>query len=262
MSTSVNVKTLFGNAVAEGSLSAAAVAALDVDDIGAQIQAGLGVPVDDVKASEVLLLSVLVDDTGSIRGAGNEQAVRDGYNLVLQALTDSKQSDGILVHARYLSGNILTPYTLLSEAPKMDATNYSAFLGHTPLYDQSLVFLGTVLAKAQEFVQNGVPVRTVTLIITDGADNSSKKGAAAIAKVVKDMGLAEMHIIAGMGIDDGYTKFREVFEKMGLSPSLILTPGNDPSSIRREFQVFSRSAVRASQSAKSFSQVAAGGFGK
>ena len=262
MSTSVNVKNLFGNALAEGSLSAASIAALDVEDIGAQIQAGLGVPVDDVKASEVLLLSIIVDDTGSIRGGGGEQAVRDGHNLVLQALTDTKQSDGILVHVRYLSGNVLTPYTFLSAAPKMDATNYTAYLGHTPLYDQTLIFLGTVMAKAQEFTNNGVPVRTVTLIITDGGDNSSKKGAAAVAKVVKDMTMAEMHIIAGMGIDDGYTNFREVFAKMGLSPNLILVPSNDPSSIRREFQVFSRSAVRASQSAKSFSQVAAGGFGK
>lgn len=262
MSTSVNVSSLFGNAVAEGSLSAGAVAALDVDDIGAQIQAGLGVPVDDVKASEVLLLSILVDDSGSIACGGNEQAVRDGYNMVLQALSDSKQSEGVLVHTRYLSDNVLTPYTLLSEAPKMDNSNYSAHFNHTPLYDQSLVFLGTVLAKAQEFINNGVPVRTVTLIITDGADNSSRKGATAVAKVVKDMAMAETHIIAGMGINDGYTNFQTVFQQMGLLPSLILTPSNDPSSIRREFQVFSRSAVRASQSAKSFSQVAAGGFGQ
>jgi hypothetical protein len=41
----------------------------------------------------------------------------------------------------------------------------------------------------------------------------------------------------------------------------ILTPGSDVSPIRRAFQVFSQSAVRASQSAAHFGQAVLGGFG-
>jgi hypothetical protein len=41
----------------------------------------------------------------------------------------------------------------------------------------------------------------------------------------------------------------------------ILTPGNDVSQRRRAFQVFSRSAVRTSQSATHFGQAVLGGFG-
>jgi len=52
-----------------------------------------------------------------------------------------------------------------------------------------------------------------------------------------------------------------VFREMGIEDQWILTPGNDGSQIRRAFQVFSQSAVRASQSAAHFGQAVLGGFG-
>src|SRR5215471_21053208 len=90
------VSQLFAEAHAEGILSPASMQTLTVVDLGAQIQAGLGISVDDVQASEVVLLSIMPDDSGSIRHAGNEQAVREGHNLVLDALATSKHRDGIL----------------------------------------------------------------------------------------------------------------------------------------------------------------------
>ncbi len=71
----------------------------------------------------------------------------------------------------------------------------------------------------------------------------------------------ENHIVAAMGIDDGSTDFRKVFSDMGIPDEWILTPGNTESEIRKAFQLFSQSAVRASQNAASFSQTAMGGFG-
>jgi hypothetical protein len=130
----------------------------------------------------------------------------------------------------------------------MDRQNYQPNKG-TPLYDQTVVLLGTVLAKAQDFADNGVPVRTVTLIITDGADcHSLRSQAKDVSLIVKDMLKAENHIIAGMGIDDGSTDFRRVFQEMGISDRWMLTPSNSETEIRQAFQVFSQSAVRVSQS--------------
>ena len=119
------------------------------------------------------------------------------------------------------------------------------------------ILLGTVLAKAQEFEDNGVPVRTVTLIITDGADMHSQKATAkTVRSLVNDMLQTENHIIAAMGIDDGgQTDFRQVFQKMGIRDEWILTPGNSQKEIRQAFQVFSQSAVQISKSAS------LGGFG-
>ncbi|MGE5660154.1 MAG: hypothetical protein ACM37W_26490 [Actinomycetota bacterium] len=256
-----NLNNLFQTAHEEGLLSAASLQALNVIDIGAQIQAGLGVNVDDVATSEVVLVTIMPDDSGSIQYANNAQAVREGHNAILDALATSQQQDNILIHNRYLNGHVLYPYCQLSQAVRMDRHNYHPDQG-TPLYDQTVILLGTVLAKSQEFADNGVPVRTVTLIITDGADESSvRANAQTVSSLVKDMLMSENHIIAAMGIDDSHTDFHQVFREMGIQEDWILTPGKSATEIRKAFQVFSQSAVRASQGAVGFSQAALGGFG-
>ncbi len=255
MSKDKKVTKLLEDAHAQGALSKASLVTLDVVDVGAQIQAGLGVTIDDVAASEVVLVTMMPDDSQSIAHAHNVDAVRDGHNLVLEALRGSKQSGEVLAHTRYLNGFVLTPYTALDHALTMTPTNYAP-CGATPLYDQTAVVLGTVIAKAQELAQAGIAVRTVTLIITDGADYGSRRCKPAdVAALVADMLAQENHIVAAMGISDGATDFRAVFRSMGIPDAWILTPGNSSTEIRRAFNVFSQSAVRASQGAQ------VGGFG-
>ncbi len=257
----IDVEQLFGEAEEQGWISKEAAGVLGVvPDIGAQIQAGLGVRVDDIPSSEVVLVTMLIDDSGSINSAGNEQVVRDGHNLVIDALLKSKQQENILVHVRYLNGKVLYPYCSLGQVTRMDRRNYLA-TGGTPLYDQSIVVLGTVLTKTMEFASNGVPVRSVTLIITDGLDQHSTSATAShVAKVVAEMLKMENHIIAAMGIDDGGTDYRKVFRAMGLRDEWVLTPANTPQEIRRAFNLFSQSATQASQSSQSFGLTSAGGF--
>ncbi len=253
-------KELLRAAQEDGQISAAGMKALDLIDPGAQIQAALGVCVDDVHASEVVLCTMLADDSGSIRFSGNAQVVRDGHNLVLEALGRSQQRDGILCHTRYLNGKVLFPYRPLPGAPRMDTANYDPN-GSTPLYDQTMALLGTVLAKAQEFSSSGVAVRTISLIITDGADEHSQRARPRdVAAVMEDLHRGEGHIVAAMGIADGRTDFRRVFREMGIPDRWILTPGNTQEEVRRAFLVFSQSAVRASQSTLGFTQAALGGL--
>jgi hypothetical protein len=249
------VKKLLEDAHGTGALSAKSLQTLDVVDVGAQIQAGLGCTVDDVASSEVVLVTMMPDDSQSISQGGNVDAVRDGHNYVLEALEKSKQAGEVLAHTRYLNGHILCAYTALDNAVKMTKQNYNPHLG-TPLYDQTAVMLGTVIAKSQELSQAGIAVRTVTLIITDGADYGSTRCKAKDVKaIVDDMLAQENHIVAAMGIDDGATDFRAVFQSMGIPDRWILTPTNSGTEIRRAFAVFSQSAVRASQGMQ------LGGFG-
>lgn len=260
MSQTPDLNQLFQTAQNEGLLSNESFSALNVLDIGAQIQAGLGISVDDVMASEVVLVTLMPDDSGSIRFSGNAAVVAAGHNTVLDALASSNQKENILAHTRYLNGHVLFPYCPVAQAIRMDNHNYNPNQG-TPLYEQTVVLLGTVLAKAQEFSDNGVPVRTVTLLITDGADEHSQKATAkTVRSLVQDMLMAENHIIAAMGIDDGRTNFHQVFQEMGIRDEWTLTPGNSQKDIRSAFQVFSQSAVRASQSAGNFGQTSLGGF--
>lgn len=256
---SQTAQDLFGSAQDDGNIGAGAFAVLNVPDVGAQIQGALGISMDDVTASEVVLASMLVDDSGSISSAGNEQVVRDGVNIVLEALAKTKQADGILAMIQYLNGTTLAPYDFIAKTPRLDAQNYRA-TGGTPLYDKSVEMLAAVIAKTQESLDQGVPCRSVTLIVSDGDDVCSRRNTAKdVAQVVKDMLKAENHIVAALGIDDGSTNFRQVFTEMGIRDEWILTPANDTSEIRRAFQMFSQSAVRASQAAN-FSTTATGGF--
>lgn len=234
---------LLSTAHRQGALSASSAATLDVLDLGAQIQAGLGVAVDDIAASEVVLVTMMPDDSSSIASAGNVAAVRDGHNLVLDALNRSRQSGDVFVHTRYLNGHVLYPYVGLTDAVVMDDHNYRPGLG-TPLYDQTMVLLATVLAKSTELASAGVPVRTVTLLITDGADYGSQRATAKdVRALVTDLLAQENHVVAAMGISDGSTDFRAVFREMGIPDRWILTPGNSASEIRKAFQVFSQSAA-------------------
>ncbi|MDM8540925.1 hypothetical protein QUF90_07535 [Desulfococcaceae bacterium HSG9] len=258
---SQKINELFQNARDDGLITQNSMNALTVADIGAQIQNALGVSVDDVQASEAVLVTMMPDDSGSIRFNGNSQVVRDGHNTALDALLASGQKDNILVHTRYLNGKVLYPYTSLANTKRMDRRNYNPNEG-TPLYDQTIVLLGTVLAKAQDFADNGLHVRTVTLIITDGSDQHSVRAKASDVKALTDDMLAtEDHIIAAMGIDDGLTDFNQVFTDMGIRDEWILTPGNSASEIRSAFNLFSQSAVRASQSVGGFGNASMGGFG-
>lgn len=260
-SKSADVAALLSSAQGSGLLTDGAAGALQIADIGEQIAAAMGAPAMDTQSGEVVLVQLLIDDSGSIRYVtGNTEAVREGHNTILDALGGAKVGDGIQTHCRYLNGTILYPYVALANAVRMTQRNYNPN-GGTPLYDQSIALLATLIAKVADFENNGIPTRTVTAIVTDGADSGSNASAADVAKMVRPLLKKETHIICGVGIDDGNTNFEQVFGEMGIQKEWILTPGNSPSEIRKAFAMVSKSAQRASQSAGSFSKTAAGGFG-
>lgn len=256
----IDVNALFQSAVADGSISPGTAKVITAANLGSTIEANLGIKVENVKASEVVLVNLLVDDSGSVEAAGNSQAIREGMNGVLDAIMGAKKRDDVLVYVEFLNKGLVQPYVLLPQAARYDATNYRP-RGETPLYKKAVEFLGTVLAKSQEFALAGVPCRTISLIATDGGDNASGRTKAADVKaIVSDMLKAETHLIFGFGISDGYTDFEEVFRKMGAKKEFVLISASDGKEIREKLQLFSQSAVRASQNAASFSKVAGAGF--
>lgn len=252
-----NINNLFQSARDDGTISSQSLNALMVADVGAQIQNSLGMSVDDVTASEVMLVSILLDDSISMKN--HKQAAIDGYNLFIDAINDSKQQSNVLVHTRFLNGKIFYPYTLIENAKRLDGRNYRLG-GGTPLYEQSVVLLGTALAKSLEFYDNNTAYRTINLIITDGVNNGPGT-ADDVLPFVKDMLSFENHIVSAMGIDDGYTDFRQIFKKMGLKNEWILTSADTPSAIRQAFLLASQTAARMTQSVVQFKAGSAGGFG-
>ncbi len=214
--------------------------------------------------SDIILVTVMPDDSYSMKYAGNIQAVIDGHNGVIRALEKARREDrdSILFRTQYLNGFVLNDWTRLRLAKHMDNTNYDPD-GITPLYDNTVALLASIMAKKPEDDTDGTEVRSGTLIITDAADIGSKKCTADdVRKIVESMLLEKMHIVSFMGISDGETDFRAVAKSMGIQEKWILTPDNDGQSIRRAFNTFSNAMGQASQTARAFDQRIGGGFVK
>ena len=257
---SSSAAALLQSATDTGVLSAATARMIQVPDLGQRVQEALGMPAGQYTNSEVTLVATMIDDSGSIRMSGQSQTMRDGHNHVLAALNGAKSAGNILIHGRLLNGGILYPYGPLDAAVEMTPQNYNPDKG-TPLYDETVIFLSAVAAKYQEFTDQGIDARCVSLIMTDGADEHSRLHTAVdCQRLIIDLLKTEHHIIAAMGINNGSTDFRRVFQEMGILDEWVLTPGNTDKEIRAAFRAFSQSAVRASQGAQSFSKAAGGGF--
>lgn len=284
MSSVADAQSLFAQAHEDDVLGLEAMQSLgNIPDLGARINDALGVPADQLQSSEVVLVSIMADDSGSISASGLTEAIRDGHNAVIEALVDSKSNTAIQFYSRLLNGQLIQSYGPIDSANRLDDVNYNPRLG-TPLFDGTIEFLGAVMAKAQEYADNGIPCRTVSLIQTDGFDMHSRSTARNVEPLIRDMRKQETHIVCGFGVEDAHggfgsgtsnvpTTFREVFKSMGIADEWIMeatkrkpdgsmrTPEEFKSEVRRMFQVFSQSAIRASQNAASFSQQALGGLG-
>lgn len=261
---SQSVHQLLKTAADRGNLSRISSQLLANADLGQQIQMGMGTPIDAVTASEVVILMQLIDDSGSIRFVpGNTEAVREGSNGAIEALQKTKQAQAgsIFAALRFLNGTVLYDIRPIVGAELLTPSNFNP-VGGTPLYDQTMVLCGTAIAKTQEYQSKGVSVRTISLIVTDGDDLHSQHSIQDCASVVTDLLKSEMHIVAAIGITDGKTDFRRIFQEMGIPDQWILTPQKNPTEIRKAFAMASQSAVRASQGSASFSQTAMGGFAK
>lgn len=241
-------------AYAEGGISEASKdALLAVPDIGREIGASLGI---SGQAGELLLVTILADDSESIGYQASE--VRQGHTLMLEALGGGFATE-VLVHTRLLSGGVLSPYKQLSEAARLTGANYSASAGSTPLYAQSVITLGSVMAKAREEEAAGRRVRTFTLIITDGEDNASlATTATAVRHLVTDMlEFATNHIVAGMGIGDPDV-FRRILRGMGIPAAWIFTPSSSVDELRAVFKTVADSLELAATSESGFLQLTSG----
>ncbi len=262
---SQTAQQLLNASLAEGTFNQNSLNILTNNNLQTTITNALGVDPNIISSSEVVLIAELLDNSGSMSHLVTEAV--QGCNLIDQALLDSKQSSGILKHVRLLNGGQVHPFAELEHAPRMTAKEYH-ITGATPLYREIITILGVVGAKVTSFSQIGVPARCVTVILTDGANYDPGMSASEERRVrddckilIDDLLRQENHIIIAVGIDDGSTDFKKVFMDIGVPEKWILTPGNTESEVRKAFQVVSRSTVRASQTAGSFSQTVAAGLG-
>jgi hypothetical protein len=244
-----------------GALSKESADALTTRETVLDISKGLG---ETTSSPEVLLVSILVDDSTSI--AINIGEICFGYDQMLQALRAEPFTADVQVHTRALNRGVISPYVSLAKIRSLTDQGYSGsrLVSETPLYLQSLLTLGTVMTKAQEEEDRGAKIRTFTLIITDGEDNTlGETTAAHVRAVVTDMlEFSTNNIVAGMGVGERRSvDFRQVFRSMGIPERWIFTPGTSIEELRAVFREIAETLCLAASSETEFLQLVAGSGG-
>ena len=240
--------TLITSATSKGVLSAAS-SSLITGNLGNLVLSGAaGKDLEDIDASEVTLVTVLIDASTSIQTRALEVSVREGQNALLDAFAGAKERDAVLLACWTFNQTqkVVHSYVPVGDATRLDANTYRA-LGSTALYDTWCAALSANVAYAQRLRDGGTPARSVVIVVTDGEDVGSTRTAADCARLSHDLLASELFTLALVGVGTD-VNFENVARAMGVPAGCVLWEKDaTPANLRRAFQLVSRSAVRASQ---------------
>jgi len=187
--------------------------------------------------------SIFSDESGGIFSwTDKAQSIVTGHNELLKGMMEGPERNRALLQTRYLNGQMLNPFSPLAFAQPMTTKNYFGDPSGTPLYAQTFITLGAVLAKTEELTANGATARSATLIMTDGqpTDNSVTLRAQ-LSRLIGEMKEVGDHVVAGMGIGPE-SLYRSTFIDMGLDPGFIYT-ANSRDEILEAFRMFGKAAL-------------------
>lgn len=242
------VQNLLGSASQAGTLSAATTQLL-TGNLGAVVIAGAaGKDAEEITASDVTLVTLLVDGSSSIHERGLEDAVREGQNLLVDALGESRERDSILLALWTFNDDVrvVHAYVGLDDATRLDERTYAG-LGCTRLYDTWCDALAANVAYAQRLRDAGTPCKSVVVVVTDGEDVGSRRRAADCARISRDLLASEQFTLAFVGVGAA-VDFHAVARSMGVPDDCVAVQAQaTPQAIRKVFRMVSQSAIRASQ---------------
>ncbi len=243
----VGLSSLFASASALGTIGAAS-AQIITGNLGAVVIAGAaGKDAEDIVASDVTLVTLLVDASSSINCSGLEDAVREGQNLLVDALGQSRDKDAVLMALWTFNDElrVVHSYVGLDDVTRFDTKSYHA-VGGTRLYDTWCDALASNVAYAQRLRDSGTPCKSVVVVITDGADCGSSRRASDCASLSRDLLASEQFTLAFVGV--GTTDFQTVARSMGIPDACVAVQSQaTPAAMRKVFRLVSQSAIRASQ---------------
>ena len=239
---------LFASASAAGTITPQTSALLG-GHLGAVVIAGAaGIDLEDIAASDVTLVTVLIDASSSIASRGLEDAVRQGQQALLDAFVASKEKESILMALWTFNDELRVhhSYVAVDDATRLCPRNYAG-VGATRLYDTWCDALAANVAYAQRLRDGGTPCRSIVVVITDGEDCGSRRSARDCAKISRDLLASEQFVLAFVGVGDD-VNFHAVAKSMGVpKTSIAVQKDATPTTLRQLFHMVSQSAIRASR---------------
>lgn len=218
-------------------------------NLGAVVIAGAaGKAAEDIVASDVLLVTLLVDASSSIHARGLEDAVREGANMLVDSLAATRERDSVLMALWTFNDDtrVVHSYVGLDDVTRLDKTNYAG-VGCTRLFDTWCDALTANVVYAQRLRDSGTPCKSIVVVVTDGEDVGSKRRAADCKRVSEQLLASEQFTLAFVGVGND-VDFHKVAKDMGVPDGCVSVQAQaTPSAIRKVFRMVSQSAVRASQ---------------
>ena len=242
------LEDLLKSAVGAGVLSPATGSML-TGHLGNVVIAGAaGTAMEDIEATDVTLVTILIDASSSIAFAKLEQAVREGEKELLSAFAGSREKEKILVALWTFNDqvNVVHSYVPVDDATRLDEKSYRG-TGYTRLYDAWCDALAANVAYAQQLRDSGTPVKSVVVVITDGDDTGSSRKPKHCKALSDDLLASEQFVLAFVGVGSE-ASFRRIARSMGVPDDCVeVQQQATPQTLRQVFQMVSRSAIRASQ---------------
>lgn len=169
--------------------------------------------IDELEASEYTLVTIALDETGSI--SGYERDIEEMLDTVLKACASDPYSMNLLVRivkfgSQYShgGGNGVSEVCGFTPLNGVDPAAFPALRGGgmTPLYDAVYSSVGAMNVYAKDLVDLDFAVNGITVVVTDGGENAS----VATANMVKDEleqsvkgEIMESHVSILIGIGTG-----------------------------------------------------------
>lgn len=158
---------------------------MEVQKIGGSNFTFSGARIEELGATEYTLVTIAVDETGSVYGFETE--LRNMLITAVDACKKSPRSDNLLVRvitftSSYTNGvNEIHGFKPLADIIVNDYPSIHPG-GATPLNDTAYSSIGATNKYAKDLRDNDFGVNAITFIITDGGENAS----VATMKMVKD----------------------------------------------------------------------------
>lgn len=218
-------------------------------NLGAVVIAGAaGKAAEDIVASDVLLVTLIVDASSSIHARGLEDSVREGANMLVDALNATRERESVLMALWSFNDDtrVIHSYVGLDDVTRLDKKNYAG-VGCTRLYDTWCDALTANVVYAQRLRDSGTPCKSIVVVVTDGEDVGSKRRAAECKRISEQLLASEQFTLAFVGVGTD-VDFHKVARDMGVPDGCVAVQAQTtPSAIRSVFRMVSQSAIRASQ---------------
>lgn len=199
------------------------------------------VDVDEVEAATVLLMSFIIDRSGSMRTY--ETVMQGCLPSYKEAIENSKQASEMLVSKTLFSHEIEVGGFV---KPADFDTSYQTG-GGTKLYDTIIDHRKRLLKYMEELRDNGTNVRACTVILSDGIDEHSDNKLSDARQAIEDLASKEVTVAF---IAFGQNAFG-VAKNLGINPKNTIKVSKNEHELRRVVNLVSKSAISASQKASS-----------